>query len=727
MYGLAIIDLVMIVLYFLVVLGMGYYSARRIKNQEDYFLGGRRFGKLIQTFAAFGQATSVENAVGMTVITARNGIAGILQTISGVFYMPLYWITSIWYRRLRTITLGDFFEERFESKGIAAFYSLVSAVFFMLIIGLGFLAMTKTITAITEKPISELNQQEQVEYSQARELEKLEDKDSRLLMPTEKERLRELRLLKPRMEFSYLKSSWVLWIVAIVVILYAGFGGLEAAFLNDTLQGILILVLSMLLLPFSYAKIQEVFNVDGFNGVVDVARSNLSESSFEMWGSPALTDFTWYYLVVLTITIFINISTQANQLTATGSAKDDYTARFGFTSGIFLKRISSLFWGITAFFLIILYSEFLHNPDYLWGKATRDLLGGLNMGLVGLMIACLAAALMSTATALMITASSLITHNLVRPLFPNLKEKDYLNIGKLNGLIIIVGGVFIAKSFDNIFNMLKILWEFNIIIAACFWLGMKWRRANRKAAWASALSTAIIFFILQVTIPLIPGVRQNDYLAKTVEPITLSEQYTARDVDVQQRDKERELWRDLNMKGLAEGEMPDRLTVGERFTKVFKTPEKSIFWSQGISYNENDMVTGSGMLSLELLALDAIGVDLSKNDYAMNETIRLLIRSIWPFLILVLVAMFTSPQSKEHLDRFYVKMKTPSVADKEEDERQMKLSYENPSRFDHKKMFSNSSWEFEKWERIDIKGVLIFTLGGSLLLFVLYLLSLIGG
>ena len=101
MYGLAVIDIVMIVLYFLVVLGMGYYSARRIKNQEDYFLGGRRFGKLIQTFA-----------VGMTVITARNGIAGILQTISGVFYMPLYWITSIWYRRLRTITLGDFFEER---------------------------------------------------------------------------------------------------------------------------------------------------------------------------------------------------------------------------------------------------------------------------------------------------------------------------------------------------------------------------------------------------------------------------------------------------------------------------------------------------------------------------------------------------------------------------------------------------------------------------------------
>jgi SSS family solute:Na+ symporter len=727
MYGLAVIDIVMIVLYFLVVLGMGYYSARRIKNQEDYFLGGRRFGKLIQTFAAFGQATSVENAVGMTVITARNGIAGILQTISGVFYMPLYWITSIWYRRLRTITLGDFFEERFHSKGIAAFYSVVSAVFFMLIIGLGFLAMTKTITAITEKPVTELTVEEKAEYQQALELERLEDKDSRLLLGSEQQRLKELRLLEPRKEFSYFNSTWVLWIVAVVVILYAGFGGLEAAFLNDTLQGILILVLSMLLLPFSYFKIQEVFNVEGFKGVINVARSNLPESSFEMWGSPALTDFTWYYLVVLTITIFINISTQANQLTATGSAKDDYTARFGFTSGIYLKRISSLFWGITAFLLIILYSEFLHNPDYLWGKATRDLLGGLNMGLVGLMIACLAAALMSTATALMITASSLLTHNMVRPLFPKLKEKTYLNIGKINGLIIVVGGVLLAQSFDNIFNMLKILWEFNIIIAACFWLGMKWRRANRKAAWASALSTAVLFFILQVTIPMIPGVRQNEYLAKTVEPITLTEQYTARQVDVEQRERERELWRDLNLKGLAEGEMPERLTVGERFTKVFNTPEKSIFWSQGITLNENNEVTGSGMLSLELLALDAMGVDLSKNNYAMNETIRLLIRSIWPFLILVLVAMFTSPHSKEHLDRFYVKLKTPSVADKEEDERQMKLSYENPSRFDYKKMFPNSNWEFEKFEKVDIKGVLIFIAGGSLLLVILYLISLIGG
>ncbi len=726
MYGLAIIDIVTIILYFVVVLGMGYYSARRIKNQEDYFLGGRRFGKLIQTFAAFGQATSVENAVGMTVIVFRNGLAGVLQSISGIFYMPLYWITSIWYRRLRTITLGDFFEERYNSKGIAAFYAVVSAFFFMLVIGLGFMAMTKTVTAITEKPVSELTVEQKAERQKAMELDRLENTDTRLLSEADKARMQELRLLAPREEFSYFNENLLMWIVAIIVVLYAGFGGLEAAFLNDTLQGILILLLSIMLIPFAYNKIGDLFNVEGVSGVIEVARSKLPESAFELWGSPQLTDFTWYYLVVLTITIFINISTQANQLVACGSAKDDYTARFGFTTGILLKRMASLMWGVTAILLIILYSDLISNPDYLWGKATRDLLGSLNIGLVGLMIACLLAALMSTATALMLTASSLLTHNLVRPLFPGLKEKRYLAIGKGNGILIMLGAVVFAMWFDNIFQMLKILWEFNIIIAAGFWLGMKWRRANRKAVWISAISTAFLFFILQIVIPLIPGVRTNEYLAKTIESKEIISEYKARKIDIENRRNEIELWEKLNEKGIIDTRKPAPLKEGEEFKKKFITKEKSIFWSKGIKYDDNGKVYGAGLLSFELLAIDAIGFDLSKNDYAMNETIRLLIRSIWPFFILILIALFTKPEPKEMLDRFYVKMKTPSVADREEDERQMQLSYQNPQRFDNKKMFPNSSWEFEKFEKVDIKGLLYFSLGGALILSVLYIISWIG-
>ncbi len=56
--GLPLLDIIIITVCFAVMIETGFWSMRRIKNQEDFFLGGRRFGKLIQLFANFGQATS---------------------------------------------------------------------------------------------------------------------------------------------------------------------------------------------------------------------------------------------------------------------------------------------------------------------------------------------------------------------------------------------------------------------------------------------------------------------------------------------------------------------------------------------------------------------------------------------------------------------------------------------------------------------------------------------
>ena len=58
MFGLHVIDIIVIVAYFAMLLVIGYRDMKRIRNQEDYFLGGRRFGRWIQMFAGFGQATT---------------------------------------------------------------------------------------------------------------------------------------------------------------------------------------------------------------------------------------------------------------------------------------------------------------------------------------------------------------------------------------------------------------------------------------------------------------------------------------------------------------------------------------------------------------------------------------------------------------------------------------------------------------------------------------------
>lgn len=51
------IDYLVLVAYFAVMIGIGLWAMRRVSDQEDYFMGGRGFGKLLQTFAAFGAGT----------------------------------------------------------------------------------------------------------------------------------------------------------------------------------------------------------------------------------------------------------------------------------------------------------------------------------------------------------------------------------------------------------------------------------------------------------------------------------------------------------------------------------------------------------------------------------------------------------------------------------------------------------------------------------------------
>lgn len=726
MFGLSVIDIVAIVAYFVVVIAIGFWASRHIRNQEDFFLGGRRFGKFVQTFAAFGQATSSDNAVGLSVMVSRNGVAGIWQSITQVFALPIYWITSVWYRRVRLLTLGDFFEERYRSKGIASFYAIISSVFFMIVIALGFTALTKTVSAIVEKPSSEWTQTEQLEFQHAQEFAALKHMDVSDLTAGQMQRVQELRIENPQKHYSYLNETAMLWIVALIVVLYSVAGGLEAAFLTDTLQGIFILVLSFLMLPFAGMKINATFGGSGLSGIIETARMRLSAENFELWGSPAMVDFTWYYIIVLLVMSQINVAVQANQLVAAGSAKDEYTARWGFTTGIFIKRWATLLWGITALLLVVLYQTTVENPDYLWGHACRDLLGPVNLGLVGLMIACLMAALMSTADALMITASSLLTHNFLRTIKPNLSEVSYVKAGRLFGVVVVFGGAFIAMCFDNVIQIMKLLWEFNIVLAAGFWLGMKWRRANRAGAWASMLVTLILFGIIPVAAPLIPGLRENPRLLKTVNPIEMTRTYASREVDVENRQAEVEQWdgRSESDKQLVVQPLP--LVVGELFEKSYKTPRESIFWTHGLKMKKDGSLIGTGRLNPELFLFDLIGFDLARNPYALNESIRMSVRTVVPFLILMIVSLCTKPMEKKWLDRFYVKMKTPVHDDREQDLREMELSYQNPGRFDHRKMFPSTNWEFEKFTKTDLKGIAFFSFGAVLIFLSLYGIALLG-
>jgi len=126
-----------------------------------------------------------------------------------------------------------------------------------------------------------------------------------------------------------------------------------------------------------------------------------------------------------------------------------------------MKRVCTVLWGFFALLAVVLYHGKVNNPDLIWGYATLDLLGPLNMGLVGLMIACLMAALMSTADCIMITGSSLLTHNIYRPLVRKMSEHHYVTVGRVVGALVVIGGALIASQYDTILQQLKLwmLWR----------------------------------------------------------------------------------------------------------------------------------------------------------------------------------------------------------------------------------------------------------------------------
>ena len=103
-----------------------------------------------------------------------------------------------------------------------------------------------------------------------------------------------------------------------------------------------------------------------------------------------------------------------------------------------------------------------------------------------------------------------------------------------------------------------------------------------------------------------------------------------------------------------------------------------------------------------------LGFNLKNAKPSTLLTIRYLINAFLPFFILIPVSMFTRNKGLEqNIARFYAKMKTKVIADRELDKAELQKSYDNPTRFDHLKLFPKSNWEFCKWTKEDTVGFII--------------------
>jgi len=425
--------------------------------------------------------------------------------------------------------------------------------------------------------------------------------------------------------------------------------------------------------------------------------------------------------------------------TGGGSAKTEDDARIGLVVGNFLKRLCTVGWALTALIALALLAGNPHiaeDPDRVWGIASREILGPLNLGLVGLMLACLIAAMMSSADTYMLVTSAVVVRNVYAAYIdPEASEKRYLLVARITGVIIIVGASVVALTYGDVFGQFKLALEIPLLFAAPFWIGMYWRRANTTAVWTTMGFSLLVFVILPYT--LAPAMRDNANYSIRTQWIasTITREATAAD------EARHDAWgaatasaksRYTSPEHLAKvlkkiGPEPPRAKVGQSIDVTVTSGGQPIFWTGKMVKVDEDAAMEivaekhdgdvklliqrpvghcewDGQFKVDFLVYHWLGIDLSSCSKATLETLRLPPRLALPFLILIVVSLFTKRNSEKALDRYFVKMKTVVDPDPDRDREELARSYQDPRRFDHRRLFPGTDFEFVRPRTKDVVG-----------------------
>ena len=431
---------IVLVLYFAGMLLMGWWSKRGIYNQEGYLLGNRRFGWLMMVMHAFGAGTHPGNVAGVMSQGVVSGASGIWVSWMWLFGTPFYWIIAPIIRRMRCLTMADFFRERF-GRSASVLYIIVAAVGMIVFLAGVMLATTRTVQGVMGKA--------QVQES----------------------------------------DMWffgILFVTTTVFIIYSYWGGIIAAIRTDMIQGLMIIALSFIAIPVALGR------VDGLAGMraTLAAQENTYLSLFDP------KQFSLLTVLLLSINAPLTALAFPHLMSVCAAGKTEWEGRIGFTYGNILKRVCTIGWCVLGLcwlaYLLKTGSEI--NKDAAFGDAIRSL---LKPGLQGVMLACVMAAAMSSGDAVQVTVAGLFSQNIYRVFInPNADEKQLVHVTRIIGVFIalsaLVGAILMRSSLVK-----AILDYFNILslVGISTAMGILWRRMNTTGMFCSTIVAVTVFLL----------------------------------------------------------------------------------------------------------------------------------------------------------------------------------------------------------------------------------------
>ena len=467
MTGLEPLDWGVIALYFLGIGGVVWWASRKMDTPTDYFLAGRNVGWFVVGASLFASNIGSEHIVGLAGNGASSGMAMAHWELHAWVMLMLGWVFVPFYYRSGVFTMPEFLERRFNAtcRWILSIVSLVAYVF------------TKVSVTV---------------YAGGMVFS--------VILPD---------------TFGGPQNAFWAGALATVILtgIYTILGGLRAVVYTDAVQAFLLLFGSIFITFFGLNQL------GGWGELQDVCRN--SAEDFSLWRPNSDPDFPW--LGILMASPIVGIwywCTDQYIVQRTLAAKSLRDARRGTIWGGFLKV-----WPVLLFLLPGLIGYALHQKGII-AIPTKEVNGAtvidgdkvfptmvsqlLPVGLRGLLVGGLLAALMSSLSSLFNSCASLFTVDIYGKLAPGASAKRLVTVGRIStGIVVVLGILWIpimpAISKGGLYQYLQSVQGYLAPpITAVFLLGLFHKRINGTGA-VLGLACGFVLGMAKLTIQALVG------------------------------------------------------------------------------------------------------------------------------------------------------------------------------------------------------------------------------
>ncbi|CAN5201504.1 Na+:solute symporter [soil metagenome] len=464
------LDWAVVAAYMMLTVGLGVFLARRASgSMADFFVGGRNIKWWLAGTSMAATTFSIDTPLYVAGVVGNRGIAGNWEWWAyGLAHVIMIYMFARLWRRAEIVTDNELTELRYGGRPAATLRAVKGFLFAVVIgsIGAGYamLAMVKVVDALQIFPSLGIDVGDN-------------------------------------------GKMWAIVGISVLVLLYASAAGLWGVVATDFFQFILALIGALIVAGAA------VVHVGGIGPMVEAAQRN---TGFDVMSFTPL-DFGGDGLVSFSRTAGITASTFFAYVTVLW-----WAFRRSDGGGEFIQRLSSVPteadaekaawffnimhyvvrtwpWIIVGLVALVVYPE-LEDRELGYPRLMLDF---LPVGLLGLVVASLLAAFMSTMSTLINWSASYMTNDLYGRFFhPDASQKELVMAARISSAVVTAIAAFAAFQADSIATVYRLILAIGTGPGLVLILRWYWWRINAWAELAAMVGGFVIGFLTSVDNPI---------------------------------------------------------------------------------------------------------------------------------------------------------------------------------------------------------------------------------